>query len=105
MVDFDYKEKYDVYDFKKIIALLRGEGGCPWDREQTHESIRRNLIEETYEAVEAIDHGDAALLQGAVGGGIAVLDEAGHTEQFIHRRGLAGGKEFAVGVGPFVLGR
>lgn len=41
-----------------ILARLRAPGGCPWDREQTHESIKRNLIEETYEAVDAIDSGD-----------------------------------------------
>ncbi len=46
MVDFQCKESYDVYDLKKLVAVLRGEGGCPWDREQTHESIRRNLLEE-----------------------------------------------------------
>ena len=41
---------------------MRSPEGCPWDREQTHESIRRNLIEETYEAVEAIDRDDQAHL-------------------------------------------
>jgi tetrapyrrole methylase family protein/MazG family protein len=39
----------------EIMARLRGEGGCPWDREQTHESIKPYLIEETYEVLEAID--------------------------------------------------
>jgi len=38
-----------------IIARLRGPGGCPWDREQTHQSIRHNLIEECYEAIDALD--------------------------------------------------
>jgi tetrapyrrole methylase family protein/MazG family protein len=41
----------------KIMARLRGPGGCPWDREQTHQSIRHNLIEECYEAVDALDSG------------------------------------------------
>jgi tetrapyrrole methylase family protein/MazG family protein len=41
----------------KIMARLRGPGGCPWDREQTHQSIRHNLIEECYEAIEALDEG------------------------------------------------
>ena len=59
MVDFEKKLSYDVYDLKKIIDLLRSPGGCPWDIEQTHESIRRNFIEEVYEAVEAIDEGSA----------------------------------------------
>ena len=44
------------------MALLRGDNGCPWDREQTHESIRQNFIEETYEVVEAIDNQDKKLL-------------------------------------------
>jgi tetrapyrrole methylase family protein/MazG family protein len=41
----------------KIVARLRGPGGCPWDREQTHETIRHNLIEECYEALDALDDG------------------------------------------------
>lgn len=55
MVDFEYKDAYDVQDFRRIIEILRGEGGCPWDREQSHESLRRNLLEEAYEVCEAID--------------------------------------------------
>ena len=39
------KEKYDATDLELIVALLRSEGGCPWDMEQTHESIRGDLIE------------------------------------------------------------
>jgi len=54
-------------DLRKIIALLRSEDGCPWDREQTHESIRRNFIEETYEACEAIDAKDPDLLREELG--------------------------------------
>ena len=56
------KEKYDFTDLCRVMEILRGEGGCPWDREQTHESIRKNFIEETYEVVEAIDTKDAHLL-------------------------------------------
>jgi len=67
MVDFEYKSKYDVYDFKKIITLLRSEDGCPWDREQTHESIRRNFIEEVYEVIEAIDEKSTEHLQEELG--------------------------------------
>ena len=55
MVDFENKNKYGVYDLKKLIAVLRAPGGCPWDAEQTHESIKRNFLEETYEVIEAID--------------------------------------------------
>lgn len=55
MVDFENKNKYNVYDLKKLVAVLRAPGGCPWDAEQTHESIKRNFLEETYEVIEAID--------------------------------------------------
>lgn len=67
MVDFQYKEKYNIEDFRRIIALLRGEGGCPWDRVQTHETIRRNLLEEAYEGVTAINHGDMDNLREELG--------------------------------------
>lgn len=67
MIDFVYKESYDVYDLEKLISLLRGKDGCPWDREQTHLSIRRNFIEEAYEACEAIDENDPAHLQEELG--------------------------------------
>jgi tetrapyrrole methylase family protein/MazG family protein len=52
------KGKYSFNDLLEIMAKLRGEGGCPWDREQTHESLRIYLIEETYEVLEALDAGD-----------------------------------------------
>ena len=48
-------KKYTFEDLLDIVAKLRGEGGCPWDIEQTHESIKENLIEEGYELCEAID--------------------------------------------------
>jgi tetrapyrrole methylase family protein / MazG family protein len=44
--------------FREIIAALRGPNGCPWDREQTHESLKKYLIEETYEVIDAIDQED-----------------------------------------------
>ena len=50
--------KSDFYDLIEIIETLRGEGGCPWDREQTHESLEKALIEEAYEVVDAIDRQD-----------------------------------------------
>ena len=58
---------YNLQDLQDIVAILRGEGGCPWDREQTHESIRNDLIEETYEVVEAIDTQNATLLREELG--------------------------------------
>jgi tetrapyrrole methylase family protein/MazG family protein len=50
--------KRDLNQLLELIRILRGPDGCPWDRVQTHQSIRKNLIEETYELVEAIDHQD-----------------------------------------------
>jgi tetrapyrrole methylase family protein/MazG family protein len=46
--------------FAEIVAHLRAPNGCPWDREQTHESLRKHLLEESYEAISAIDSGDFA---------------------------------------------
>ncbi len=52
---FVFKQNYDFNDLVEITHILRSPGGCPWDREQTHESIRRDFIEETYEVIEAIN--------------------------------------------------
>lgn len=49
------KEKYSFEDFVEIIRILRSENGCPWDREQTHESLRKNFIEESYEFINEVD--------------------------------------------------
>ena len=62
MVDFQSKPHYGYEDLLRIMELLRAPGGCPWDREQTHESLRRNFLEESCEVVEAIDRGDRAAL-------------------------------------------
>ena len=59
MVDFQCKPRYDWADFLEIMRLLRGPGGCPGDAEQTHQSIRRNFLEETYEVLDALDRDDA----------------------------------------------
>lgn len=60
-------EKMLISDLRAITGLLRAPDGCPWDREQTHESIRGNFIEETYEVVEAIDTSDTELLEEELG--------------------------------------
>ena len=52
------KEKYEFSDLLEIMKILRSEDGCPWDREQTHQSLKKYLIEETYEVLEAIDLND-----------------------------------------------
>lgn len=61
------KELYGFDDLCYIMSILRGDNGCPWDKEQTHMSIRKNLIEETYEVVEAIDNDDTALMREELG--------------------------------------
>lgn len=67
-MDFNVnKEKFDINDLLEIMKILRSENGCPWDREQTHKSIRADLIEETYEVVEAIDNDDPVLLREELG--------------------------------------
>ncbi|MCL2408399.1 MAG: nucleoside triphosphate pyrophosphohydrolase [Oscillospiraceae bacterium] len=67
MVDFESKPNYGVEDLRKLLHLLCSPEGCPWDSAQTHQSIRRNLLEEAYEAAEAIDSGDMAHLQEELG--------------------------------------
>lgn len=66
-MDFQYKETYTISDLLEIMRLLRAPNGCPWDRVQTHESIRKNFIEETYEAIEAIDKADYDLMREELG--------------------------------------
>jgi tetrapyrrole methylase family protein/MazG family protein len=61
------EEKHDFDSLVSIMDILRSDEGCPWDREQTHESIRKCLIEETYEVVEAIDNDDAVLMREELG--------------------------------------
>lgn len=66
-MEFQFKQKYSINDLLEIMDILRGEGGCPWDREQTHTSIRKNFIEEVYEVCEAIDKNDISLLKEELG--------------------------------------
>lgn len=58
MIPFPEKEAYTYEDLLEIIRLLRSPEGCPWDKVQTHQSIRRGLLEEAYETAEAIDSDD-----------------------------------------------
>ncbi|MBI4198196.1 MAG: hypothetical protein HY533_03705, partial [Chloroflexi bacterium] len=54
-----------------VLARLRSPEGCPWDREQTHQSLKRNLLEESYEVLEAIDREDLSFFQGGPRGASA----------------------------------
>lgn len=67
MVDWEFKEKYDLADFIRIIDVLRSPGGCPWDIKQTHESLKRNAVEEAWEVCDAIDEGSTEHLREELG--------------------------------------
>ncbi len=67
MVDFIQKNSYDIGDLMEIVSLLRSPGGCPWDKEQTHESLRRDLMEESCEVIEAINDNDPDHLKEELG--------------------------------------
>ncbi len=66
-VNFTFKDKYQFNDLVDIVRILREPGGCPWDMEQTHTSIRENFLEETYEVIEAIDTNNKELMQEELG--------------------------------------
>ena len=67
MLKFERCDSYTLGDFVHLISFLRSEDGCPWDRVQTHESIRRNFLEEVYEACEAMDDGDLPHMREELG--------------------------------------
>lgn len=77
-VDFEFKDKYDINDLISIITVLRSPGGCPWDIAQTHGSIKKNFIEETYEVIEAINNDSVEGLREELGD--VLLQIALHTE-------------------------
>lgn len=61
------KKQYTIDDLREILITLRGENGCPWDRVQTHESIKKDMIEEAYEAIDALSKGDDAAFANELG--------------------------------------
>jgi len=67
MVNWSMEKSYGPSDLMEIVRILRHPGGCPWDQEQTHQSIRRNFLEETCEVAEAIDSGDVDGLKEELG--------------------------------------
>lgn len=78
-IDYKFKERYGLADVVEIVHLLRDPvNGCPWDKEQTHQSIRKNFLEEAYEACDAIDKNDKALLREELGD--VLLQVALHSE-------------------------
>jgi tetrapyrrole methylase family protein/MazG family protein len=67
MIDLLGKSAYNVQDLVEIVRILRAPGGCQWDQEQTHQSIRRNFLEEAYEVAEAIDEDSTEHLKEELG--------------------------------------
>ena len=67
MVNMQKRETEALGELLAVVRKLRGEGGCPWDRAQTHESLRRYLLEETYEVLEALDAADEVGLREELG--------------------------------------
>ena len=67
MINFTSKPRYMLDDLIRLVHALRAPGGCPWDAAQTHLSIRRNFLEEAYEACEALDCDDEAMLREELG--------------------------------------
>ena len=65
--DFQFKNRYGISDLLTIMKILRSENGCPWDKVQTHESIRTDLIEECYEVCEGIDKNSPEILKEELG--------------------------------------
>jgi tetrapyrrole methylase family protein/MazG family protein len=63
----DFKEKRALYKLEELASILHGEDGCPWDREQTHDSLKKYLIEETYEVIDAIESGDSTSMREELG--------------------------------------
>lgn len=66
-IHFPIKDSYTVDDLMDLMRILRSPDGCPWDREQTHESVRSNFLEETHEVIEAINNRDLAGLREELG--------------------------------------
>ena len=64
---FNFKDSYDINDLITIVSILRSENGCPWDKVQTHASIKADFIEEVYEVIEAIDMDSAEMLREELG--------------------------------------
>lgn len=85
MIDYKQKPKYTLSDFRDIVAILRHPGGCPWDMVQTHQTIRRDLLEETAELAEAIDTENLDLMKEELGDVLmqvlfhsSIEEDAGH---------------------------
>ncbi len=72
------RQRFDMEDLRAVMTRLRGPGGCPWDREQTHESLLTNLLEESYEYIAAVREQDTAHMYDELGD--VLLQVAFHAE-------------------------
>lgn len=85
MINWSNKTAYNCQDLREIVHILRHPGGCAWDQEQTHQSIRRNFLEEAYEVAEAIDEDSTEHLKEELGDVLlqvvfhsSIEEDAGH---------------------------
>ena len=78
------KDKYTLADLFDILTALRGENGCPWDKVQTHETLKKCMIEEAYESIDALDSGDDILFANELGD---VLLQVAFHSQLAQERG------------------
>ena len=78
MLDWEPQPPYTAEQLVEVLRILRDpETGCPWDKVQTHASIRKNFLEETCEALEAIDADDADMLREELGDVLAMSIQMG----------------------------
>ena len=96
-----------VERLRSIMRLLRSDRGCPWDREQTLDTLKRYLVEETYEVIDAIDGGDRALLKEELGDLLlqvvfqSQLCEDSEVVRLRHAVGAAGAPRHCASPGPY----
>lgn len=93
---------FSYSDLEEVVAYLRSENGCSWDREQTHESLRGAMAEEAYEAMEAIDSGDPFALEEELGD--VLLQVALHA-QIAKEEGTFSGGDIATNICKKMISR
>ena len=105
MLDWQPKAPYTAEQLLEILRILRDpENGCPWDKVQTHASIRKNFLEETCEALEAIDADDPQLMQEELGDVLmqvafhAVIEEEGARRFFLRMSAVRCARSWCSGI-------
>lgn len=100
--EFQEQDRFDTKDLLKLMAFLRSEDGCPWDRAQDHESIQENMLEEAYEAVDAIQCRDDAKLCEELGD---VLMQVVFHAQLAEERGAFNYSDVVSGISRKLISR